>query len=314
MSNPVPYIDSHSAGEPTRLILSGGPDLGQGPLSERKKIFAQQFDSFRSACVNEPRGSDVLVGALLCEPSEPDCSAGVIFFNNVGMLGMCGHGTMGLLVSLAYLQKLAPGRHRIDTPVGVVEATLESSSRVRVDNVPAYCHRMDVPLEVPGLGTVHGDIAYGGNWFFLVEDHGLEMTSANIHALTQASASIREHLQKAHITGAHGAEIDHIELIAPSPHPHLDARNFVLCPGLAYDRSPCGTGTSAKLACLAAKGKLLPGDSWKVESIIGSVFEGSYKTGERDTILPSVSGEAFVCTRGELIFNDHDPFNEGIRL
>ncbi len=308
-------IDSHTGGEPTRLVISGGPDLGQGPLAERLAVFRQDFDRVRAGVVNEPRGSDVIVGALLCEPHDPSCSAGVIFFNNVGYLGMCGHGTIGLIVSLAHLGRIAPGVHRIETPVGIVEAELHDDGSVTVHNVPAYRHRQAVPLDVPGYGLMHGDVAWGGNWFFLVADHGQTLEFSNIDALTEASWAIRQALEASGVTGADGALIDHIELFAKPQRAGIDSRNFVLCPGKAYDRSPCGTGTSAKVACLAADGLLEPGALWRQESIIGSVFEARYAratTMPSGYVLPSIRGSAYVNAEAKLIFNDDDPFAWGI--
>ena len=308
----ISIIDSHTGGEPTRLVIDGGPDLGAGPLNERVERFRREHDGFRSAVVCEPRGSDVLVGALLCEPHAPDCVAGVIFFNNVGYLGMCGHGTIGLVTSLAFMGRLSAGRHRVDTPVGVVEAVLQEDGSVTVENVPAYRLAADVAVDVPGHGRVHGDIAWGGNWFFLVSDHGQELTVSRATGLTAYTTALKNALAAAGITGANGAEIDHIELFAPSYSGAGDSRNFVLCPGNAYDRSPCGTGTSAKLACLAADGKLAEGAQWRQESIVGSVFEGSFRMdGER--LIPSIRGKAWVNATAQLILDADDPFIWGIR-
>lgn len=309
--NSISIIDSHTGGEPTRLIIDGGPDLGTGPLSERLARFRDQFDHVRSAVVCEPRGSDVLVGALLCEPHAPDCAAGVIFFNNVDYLGMCGHGMIGVVVSLGHLGRLSPGRHRIDTPVGVVEAQLNDDGSVTIDNVPSYRSRQGVSVQVKGHGTVTGDVAWGGNWFFLVGGHGLELRVSNVEELTAFTCAVRNALEAEGITGDGGALIDHIELFAPS-RTGADCQNFVLCPGKAYDRSPCGTGTSAKLACLAADGDLEEGALWRQESVIGSVFEARYQwDGER--IRPSIRGKAWVNSRAQMIFNDDDPFVWGIR-
>jgi 4-hydroxyproline epimerase len=316
--NTVTVIDSHTGGEPTRLIVEGGPDLGGGPLAERLEVFRRDFDRVRAGVVNEPRGSDVMVGALLCEPHDPTCSAGAIFFNNVGFLGMCGHGTIGLIVSLAYMGRIAPGVHRIETPVGVVEAELHRDRSVTVRNVPAYRYRHEVALDVPRLGRMRGDIAWGGNWFFLVSDHDQALEFARVALLTDAAWAIRAALEANGITGEGGAQIDHIELFANSPTPGIDSRNFVLCPGKAYDRSPCGTGTSAKVACLAADGVLAPGATWRQESIIGSVFEASYEPYEdvsssgRRCVRPSIRGTAHVSAEATLIFAADDPFAWGI--
>jgi 4-hydroxyproline epimerase len=308
--NTISIIDSHTGGEPTRLIIEGGPDLGRGPLSERLARFRDEFDQIRSAVVCEPRGSDVVVGALLCEPFAPDCAAGVIFFNNVAYLGMCGHGMIGVVASLAFLGRLAPGRHRIDTPVGVVEAVLHADASVTIDNVPSYRSQAALRVQVPGYGEVTGDVAWGGNWFFLVGDHGQELRASNVEALTAFSIAVRQALEDKGITGDGGALIDHIELFAPS-RSGADCQNFVLCPGKAYDRSPCGTGTSAKLACLAADGELEEGALWRQESVIGSVFEARYRNdGER--IRPSIRGQAWVNARATLLFDQTDPFVWGI--
>jgi 4-hydroxyproline epimerase len=308
----VRVIDSHTGGEPTRLVVSGGPDLGTGPLSERLELFRSQHDCFRSAVVNEPRGSDVIVGALLCEPVDPACAAGVIFFNNVGYLGMCGHGTIGLVATLAHLKRIKPGEHWIETPVGTVGAILHESGDVTVNNVASYRSAADVEVEVPAYGKVRGDVAWGGNWFYLVRDHHLELTLNNVEALTTFSWAIRRALRANGITGAGGEEIDHIELFGPPQTAAANSRNFVLCPGKAYDRSPCGTGTSAKLACLYADGKIREGQTWRQESLIGSVFEGTIKV--RDgKVYPSIKGSAFVTAEAELIIDPRDPLCMGIR-
>ncbi len=308
-------IDSHTGGEPTRLVIAGGPQLGHGPLQERLAIFRRDFDHVRAGILNEPRGSDVIVGALLCEPYDPHCSAGVIFFNNVGFLGMCGHGTIGLIVSLAYLGRLLPGTHQIETPVGTITAELHTDHSVTIHNVPAYRYRAKVPLEVPGHGLLHGDIAWGGNWFFLVSDHGQTLEYPRIRTLTEAAQAIRGALQTSGITGADDAPIDHIELCAVSDRPGIDGRNFVLCPGNAYDRSPCGTGTSAKVACLAASGALTPRARWRQESIIGSVFDACYDadpTLPTGYVRPRIRGNAHIIAETKLIFSDGDPFIWGV--
>ncbi|SFU92833.1 4-hydroxyproline epimerase [Pseudoduganella namucuonensis] len=307
----ISIIDSHTGGEPTRLVTGGGPELGAGPLRERLERLRDEHDRFRSAVVCEPRGSDVLVGALLCAPHAPDCAAGVIFFNNVGYLGMCGHGTIGLVASLAFMGRVGAGRHRIDTPVGVVEAELHADGSVTVENVPAHRALRDVVVQVPGHGPVTGDVAWGGNWFFLVADHGLELEVARAGELTAFCGQVKQALAAAGVTGEDGAEIDHIELFGPSRN-GADSRNFVLCPGNAYDRSPCGTGTSAKLACLAADGKLAEGALWRQESIVGSVFEGSYRR-DGDKLIPNIRGQAWVNAQATLILDPSDPLVWGIR-
>jgi len=312
----VRVIDSHTGGEPTRVIVSGGPDLGNGPLAGRLERFRTKHDNFRSAVVNEPRGFDVMVGALLCEPLDPSSAAGVIFFNNVGYLGMCGHGTIGLVSTLSFMKRIAPGEHRIETPVGTVSAVLHSNGEVTVNNVASYRLAADVEVDVPPYGKIRGDVAWGGNWFFLVHDgvpdHGMQLSLNNIEELTAFTWAIRRALHQQGITGAGNQEIDHIELFGPSDLPSVDSKNFVLCPGKAYDRSPCGTGTSAKLACLYADGKIREGQVWKQESIVGSVFEGTVTIRE-GKVYPSIKGSAFVNADAELVFDPQDPFCMGIR-
>ncbi len=307
----VRVIDSHTAGEPTRVVVRGGPDLGKGTMAERLAIFRERHDSFRSAVVNEPRGNDAMVGALLCEPVDRKCAAGVIFFNNVGYLGMCGHGTIGLLVTLQYLGRIVPGHHRIETPAGVVGAELHHDGKATVHNVPSRCTQSSVAVDVPGHGRVTGDVAWGGNWFFLVREQRNDLQLANVDALTEFTWAIRKALTQAGVTGPQGEEIDHVELFGPSSN-GADSRNFVLCPGKAYDRSPCGTGTSAKLAVLHSAGKLQPGERWRQESIVGSVFEGSFKV-QDGAVLPSITGSAFVNAEADLILDPQDPFRMGIR-
>ncbi|HUX43127.1 MAG TPA: proline racemase family protein [Terracidiphilus sp.] len=310
----IQIIDSHTAGEPTRVVVSGGPELGTGPLPERLRRFAEAHDSFRSAVVNEPRGSDVLVGALLVEPTDSQCATGALFFNNVGYLGMCGHGTIGVVTTLARLGRIQPGRHTIETPVGVVGATLHPSGKVTVENVASFRFRRDVPVKVPGFGVVSGDIAWGGNWFFLTESKPCPLTLEHCENLTEFTWAVRGALEAEGITGEGGGLIDHIELSAPAETTEADSRNFVLCPGKAYDRSPCGTGTSAKMACLSADGRLAPGELWRQEGILGTVFEGSYKIADESPthILPSITGSAFIISEGRLILDPEDPFRTGI--
>ena len=306
----ISVIDSHTGGEPTRLVTAGFPDLGTGSMAERRQRLAEEHDQWRAACVLEPRGSDVLVGALLCKPVDPSACAGVIFFNNTGYLGMCGHGTIGLVASLAHLGRIGPGTHSIETPVGTVQATLHEDHSVSVRNVPAYRYQKALALEVPGIGQVIGDIAWGGNWFFLIAEHGLDIAGDNLEALTAYTFAVQQALEAQGIRGEDGGLIDHIELFAVDE--HADSRNFVLCPGKAYDRSPCGTGTSAKLACLAADDKLQPGQIWRQASVIGSEFEGSYEhQGER--IVPTIRGRAFISAEASLIIEQDDPFAWGIR-
>ncbi|HEY2865514.1 MAG TPA: proline racemase family protein [Pyrinomonadaceae bacterium] len=307
--NKITAIDSHTGGEPTRIVIGGFPDLGNGPIAARLEKFRTEFDHLRSAIVNEPRGHSAIVGALLCEPTNKDNAADVVFFNNVGYLRMCGHGTIGLIKTLEYLGRISAGIHKVETPAGTVDAELNTDGSVSIANVPSYRYRKDVKIDVPKLGTVCGDIAWGGNWFFLIKEHPLVIDLANLYELTRFSVAIRGALSANHITGENDGAIDHIELFSSTP--TADSRNFVLCPGLDYDRSPCGTGTSAKLACLYADGELKEGDIWRQESLIGSVFEGRIHV-EGDRLIPIIRGRAYITAEVELILDGSDPYRFGI--
>jgi 4-hydroxyproline epimerase len=305
-------IDSHTEGEPTRVIVDGGPDLGDGPLAERRIRFARDFDHLRRFAVNEPHGHDAIVGALLCEPHDKSCAAGVIYFNNVGTIGMCGHGTIGLAVTLAHMGRLKPGRHRLETPVGVVGMELIDACTATVENVESYRLAEGVEVEVPGVGIVRGDVAWGGNWFFLTSTPPpCDLEFANLGPLTAAATAISDALKAQGVRGKDGALIDHVEFFGPARSSDANSRNFVLCPGGAYDRSPCGTGTSAKLACLAADGKLQPGEIWVQESIIGSRFHASFEPGPSGGVLPKITGRAFICAESKLVQDPKDPFRYG---
>lgn len=308
----IDFIDSHTGGEPTRVVLSDVPGMDVGSLAERRAAFTRNHDAWRSAIACEPRGSDTMVGALLLPPVEAGSVASVIFFNNVGTLGMCGHGTIGLVHTLAFMGRIGPGRHAIDTPVGTVIAELNADGSVSIDNVESYRHAHNVAVDVPGYGTMHGDVAWGGNWFFITKDSPLPIEYAHWRELTAYTEAIRRALQATDIRGGDGADIDHVELNGAAKDPVNQARNFVLCPGLAYDRSPCGTGLSAKLACLAADGALGPDEVFRMESVIGSVFEGSYAVAPNGRIRPRITGRAHIMAQGQLLIEQDDPFGWGI--
>ena len=303
----IHVIDSHTGGEPTRIVVSGGPPLPGGSAAEKLEFLRQHHDLFRSAVVNEPRGSDVLVGGLLVEPDDKSCVAGILFFNNVGYLGMCGHGSIGLIATLAHLGRVQPGKHKIETPVGVVTATLHEDGTVSVANVPSYRKAKGVTIQGPGIGLITGDVAWGGNWFYLVENHGKTIQLSDVEMLTEFSWRVRQAIN------AQGfPEADHVELFGPPSDAAAQSRNFVLCPGKAYDRSPCGTGTSAKLACLAADGKLAEGEQWIQESVTGSRFTASYRR-QGGHIIPTITGIAFVNAETTLLLNEKDPLCWGLR-
>jgi 4-hydroxyproline epimerase len=311
--SPLRVIDSHTGGEPTRTVLVEGLDLGKGSVAERRLRFKASFDLLRSAIINEPRGSDVLVGALLVPPTDRNAVAGVIFFNNVDCLWMCGHGMIGVVVTLGWLGRIKAGRHRFETAVGVVDAEYDGGNRVRIENVTSRRSRKDVTLEVPGVGRIVGDVAWGGNWFFLVKEQPIPLTLSNVEELTNSAWKIRQALAANGITGDDGGEIDHVEFFGPPADPENHSRNFVLCPGKAYDRSPCGTGTSAKIACLADDGLLKPGKTWRQESIVGSVFEASYRVATVGGVIPTIAGDAYITGDNRLIFDADDPFQFGIK-
>lgn len=308
--SPIDIIDSHTAGEPTRVVIAGAPDLGSGSIAARGERLRVEFDHFRRLVVQEPRGSDVLVGALLCEPADPTCDVGVIFFNNVGLLGMCGHGTIGLIETLRHLGRLTPGRVQIETTVGVVAATLLEDGRVSIENIPSRRTAADVSVTLPGRGTFVGDVAWGGNWFYLVHTGGpADLCLRDVAELTELAWQLR-----LAVNACGYPEVDHVELFGPPQSSAAHSRNFVLCPGKAYDRSPCGTGTSAKLACLAAAGKLAAGETWVQESILGTQFEGRFvwEDDSRTGIRPTIIGRAYVTAEARLLVDPADPFAWGI--
>ena len=308
-------VDSHTGGEPTRVVVSGGPALGRGSLHERLRVLREQYDWLRRQVILEPRGSEVIVGALLCEPVDAAHAGAVIFFNDVGYLGMCGHGTIGLVTTLAHLGRIQPGVHAIETPVGMVQTELNADGTVSIQNVFSYRHRAAIEIEVPGLGRVVGDVAWGGNWFFLVDDAPYPLVIAHRAELVAAASAIRAALAANGITGKDGAHIDHIEFCAAPEDTKNSGRNFVLCPGASFDRSPCGTGTSAKMACLHASGKLQPGENWRQEGILGTVFTGSIAvTDHPEVVVPTITGHAWITAESTFLFDPTDPFRDGIVL
>lgn len=309
----VRVIDSHTAGEPTRVVISGGPDVPQKGALTARRYLSQEADWMRGALINEPRGFEAIVGAYLCEPNDESCLAGVVFFNNAGYLNGCLHGTMGVIETLAHLGKIEEGSHRLETPVGVITAELSSDGRVTVRNVPSYRYLEKVAVEVPGFGEVIGDVAWGGNWFFLIEGQGPPVAFEEKDALTDFTWAVRQALDASSLRGEEGGLIDHVEVFGkPTNGVAADSQNFVMCPGKAYDRSPCGTGTSAKLACLAAEGKLAEGESFRQAGILGTSFEGRYQRLDAHRITPIVTGQAFVTAECELILRDDDPYRYGV--
>jgi 4-hydroxyproline epimerase len=305
----IRVIDSHTEGEPTRVVIEGW-ELSSRTMADRRLEVAEKWDHLRSAVVCEPRGHDAMVGALLTPPENEGSVAGVVFFNNVGPLWMCGHGMIGTIRTLEDMGRIQPGTVRVDTPVGTVTARLEDDGSVVIGNVNSWCHARDVAVDVPGFGTVTGDIAWGGNWFFIAHIEEPTLDLSNVDELLRVTRLILASLKEQGITGKDGEEIDHVELFSHGFSDTADARNFVLCPGGAYDRSPCGTGTSAKLAVLHARGELGVGEKFRQESVTGGMFTGWLEQ-EGDNLRPYVRGRAWITGESVQRFDATDPFRAG---
>ena len=309
----IEIVDSHTAGEPTRVVVSGGPVIPAKGAVEARRFLREQADWLRCALIHEPRGFEAIVGAFLCEPSDESCVTGVVFFNNAGYLNGCLHGSIGVIETLSFLGKISVGHHRLETPVGVITIELDSDGKVTVANVPSYRFRASVSIEVPEYGQVVGDIAWGGNWFFLVEGQGPSVAQKNREGLSHFTWAIRQALDASELRGEDDGLVDHVEVFGlPENGVVADSQNFVMCPGKAYDRSPCGTGTSAKLACLAAEGKLAEGERFVQAGILGTAFECSYKRLDEKRIIPMVTGQAYVTATSQMILSENDPYRYGI--
>jgi 4-hydroxyproline epimerase len=308
----IRVVDSHTEGEPTRVVIEGWPQPRGATMADRLEDVRARHDYLRTAVLAEPRGHAAVVGALLTSPVSAGSAAGIIFFNNGTYLGMCGHGLIGVVRTLEYLGRLAPGEARFDTPVGTVRAELAADGTVTIENVPAYVHARDVTVDVPGYGSVTGDVAWGGNWFFITHAEQVPVEMAAVSDLTRFTVAIQDALHARGITGANGGDIDHIEISAPPLRDDADCRNYVLCSGGEYDRSPCGTGTSAKMATLHARGELEFGELWRQEGIVGGLFTGWLSRGDGDALIPHIRGTAFVTAEATLRFDVRDPFRFGI--
>jgi 4-hydroxyproline epimerase len=308
----IRVVDSHTEGEPTRVVVEGWPQPAGATMAERRDDLRVHHDHLRRAVVCEPRGHDAIVGALLTPPVTPGAAAGIIFFNNGTYLGMCGHGLIGVVRTLEYLGRVAPGTSRYDTPVGTVSAELSPDGAVTIENVASRCIATDVAVDVPGVGRVVGDIAYGGNWFFLTHVDGVAIELERARDLTRLTQAIQDALRAAGITGTDGADIDHIELAGPPSRADADSRNFVLCSGGEYDRSPCGTGTSAVMAARHRRGQLALGEQWHQESVVGGLFTGWLTSRTDGALIPHVCGRAFVTGEATLRFDPQDPFRGGL--
>ena len=307
----IEVIDSHTEGEPTRLVVDGWPQPEGESMEARRDDLAARFDHLRRAVVCEPRGYDAIVGALLTPPVREDSEAGIIFFNNTSYLGMCGHGLIGTVRTLEYLGRIGVGRVRLDTPVGQVGGELDDDGSVTIESVPAWSERLDVEIEVPGVGPVTGDIAWGGNWFFLAHLERVDIALSNLDELNRITQGIRSAIDQAGLIPVEDRKLIHVEIFGPPSRADADSRNFVLCPGGEYDRSPCGTGTSAKLAVLVERGELEIGQPWRQESITGTVFTCWLERRNGD-LIPHIRGRAWVTGRSTLFFDPTDEFRAGI--
>jgi 4-hydroxyproline epimerase len=307
----IRVVDSHTAGQPTRVIVDGSPDLGEGTLVERRDRFRRDFDRFRSAVVGEPRGYDALVGAILCKPSDPTCTTAAIFFDSFGYHDMSGHGMIGLAVTLEYLGHISRGPVRVETPAGPVTIDLHEAGDISVQNVPSFRHRKGVVVSVDGAGKFGGDIAWGGAWYFLADDHREELNATRLDRLTEVTRSIRRALAREGITGPKGETIDNVALFGQPHRRDARSKNFVLRAGRTYGRSPSGTAMSAKMACLYTDGLLPEGQNWRQESILGTIFDGSVSV-ENGQIIPTIRSTAHVTAESTLIVDERDPYTWGL--
>jgi 4-hydroxyproline epimerase len=304
----VRVIDSHTEGEPTRLVVEGLPEPAGNTVQDRVAAIERDFEALYRPLLLEPRAYEAMVGAWMGSPTAEGCIADVVYFNPAGVLGMCGHGTIGVAATLAQTGKLSPGDYRFNTPAGIVGVKIVDPATVQIENIPSYRIAASARLEVEGYGGVVGDVAYGGNHFFLVKNSPIPVISDRMDELGSFTKAV---MAAARAQGY--PDVNHVEVFGPPEREDADSKNYVLCPGGEYDRSPCGTGTSAKLACLAADGKLAPGEVWTQESIIGTAFRAWYRA-DGDHTRPTIEGRAYITGEATLQFNDDDPLREGIRL
>jgi 4-hydroxyproline epimerase len=312
---PICVVDSHTIGEPTRLVLDdafvAGLDLGTGSVFSRREVFRSRYDDVRRALVTDPRGVEAMVGVILVPPADPTCDLGAFYFNRVGYLDMCGHATIGLAVSLGHTGRITPGPFRMETPAGVVGVEWHGGSDASFQSVtPRRIHR-GLSIRCPDGSIVTGDVATSGLWFFICRDHGLPVVPEAIPQLLERSWAIRRSLGAAGVTGDTGEVIDHIVLMGPPLDPANSARNFVLCPDGAFDRSPCGTATSALVGCLHEDVQLAEGAVWRQESILGGLYEASVRT-QAGVLVPTVRGRAWITAEATLQFSADDPYRAGL--
>jgi 4-hydroxyproline epimerase len=308
-------IDSHTIGEPTRVVIDeslvAGLDLGMGSVRERRDRFRDRYDHVRSALVGDPRGTNAMVGVILVPPADPSCRFGAFCVNRVGYLDMCGHATIGLAVTLGSQRIIEPGSFRLETPAGVVGVMWHGGGAASFECVPPRRIAKGLALACDDGSRVTGDVATSGLWFFICRDHGLAVEPAAIPALTERAWSIRRALEARGITGDGGEVIDHVVLLGPPHEPGNDGRAFVLCPDGAFDRSPCGTGTSALVGCLLDDGILAEGRTWRQESVLGGVYEARIRR-EQGVAVPTVRGRAWLTAETTLHFAADDPYRIGL--
>ena len=325
-------IDAHTCGNPVRVVAGGGPPLNGATMSEKRQDFIARYDWIRTGLMFEPRGHDVMSGSILYEPMRDDCDAAILFIETSGCLPMCGHGTIGTVTVLIEEGLVTPkreGRLVLEVPAGIVEAeyrrdNLDNVVEVRIRNIPSFLYRTGLDVDVEGFGRVVFDVAYGGNFYAIIEPQvsyqGLDAISA--FDIQRLSPIIRRlindkyslvHPDDPTITG-----LRHILWAGPPHHPEAHARNAVFYGEKAIDRSPCGTGTSARMAQKAARGELKVGDDFVHESIIGSLFHGrveaSAKVGPFDAIVPSVAGQAWITGHNTIFLDERDPFVKGFSV
>ena len=324
-------IDAHTCGNPVRVVAGGGPILPNVPMAEKRQIFMAQHDWVRRALMFEPRGHDVMSGSILYPPTREDCELGVLYIEVSGCLPMCGHGTIGTVtvaIEEGLVMPRTPGRFAIEAPAGRVEVEYVQEGafveQVRLHNVPAYLHAADVPITVPGLGELRIDVAYGGNFYAIIEPQpawpGLDAVSAS--DLIRWSPLVRRAAQEAvapvHPEDERIRDVTHIQWCGPARNGRAHARNAVFYGNAAIDRSPCGTGSSARMAQLVGRGRLAVGEEFIHESIIGSLFdcrvEGASHVGNRDAIRPSVAGWARITGHNTIFVDDRDPFAHGFQV
>ena len=324
-------IDAHTCGNPVRVVAGGGPLLPNVSMAQKRQIFMRDHDWVRRALMFEPRGHDVMSGSILYPSSREDCELGVLYIEVSGCLPMCGHGTIGTVtvaIEEGLVQPRTPGRFAIEAPAGRVEIEYVQEGayveQVRLHNVPAYLHAADVSIDVPGLGELVIDVAYGGNFYAIIEPQknwpGLDECSAR--DLIRWSPAVRKAAQAA-VAPVHPEDdrihsVSHIQWCDKPRHGRAHARNAVFYGDAAIDRSPCGTGSSARMAQLTAKGRLAVGDEFIHESIIGSLFdcrvESAAHVGNLDAINPSVAGWARITGHNTIFVDDRDPFAHGFQV